>query len=334
MAQLIGGLTIFNIDSRNRSSGTLTDFEIRLENFPLENDFNRVCLLNLSIAKTYYLIDSDNNTFTLTEGGTDATVTLTLGNYSLDSLATELAADLTSASPNGYTYTCAGDTSTGKYTISVASPASQPSLTFGEDIGGILGFGADTYAFSGDTVTSPNVVRLQKTDGILVWTDLCAENEGILHQVFATQEDFNHITYEAIAIDWYSKKLSNKNLASAHFRILTYEAPRSVLDLNGHHVHMVIGFWQKSETAAAKLFQTRLSGTRQILGLDPSSRILEKLDLILQELQSKNRNQTSKPESAANLPTKRPRLVRQNADAGRRGQDLVSGGAAANRKAL
>src|SRR5690554_6423581 len=66
--------------------------------------YNKMCLLQAIIPKSYYMIDSGNNTFVLDEGGQEATITIPVGNYSRESFMNKLTTLLNNASPNGFTY--------------------------------------------------------------------------------------------------------------------------------------------------------------------------------------------------------------------------------------
>jgi len=258
-----------------------------LEGFPHGNKFDRISLVRLSIPKTYYLIDSTNNSFTLDEGGLIATVFITEGNYGLKTLETELALQLNTASPSAWTYTCTGDERTGKYTFTVTGNGGvQPVITLSEEIAGILGFAIGSTAFVADTVTGVNVVRLQKTDGILVWTDLCAENEGVLSEVFGSSPDFDHISYRQDNVVYTGRHLNTKSSSRATFRVLTYEKPRQVLNLNGHHVHMVIALWTRNPLDDFLLRDRQIDVFKKRKRVDEGTAILTELRKMAKSLQN------------------------------------------------
>ena len=64
----IGNHSTFFIDSQNRTSGTSGNFSINLM-MPPNNTYNRIILMQASIPKSFYLVSSPNNTFTLYEPG-------------------------------------------------------------------------------------------------------------------------------------------------------------------------------------------------------------------------------------------------------------------------
>ena len=80
---MIKSKRIFYVNSRDRISGTDSDFNISIDMGPSPK-YNRICALQ-AIPKSYYLIQAGFNTFSLTENGNTATVTFIPGNYSMSS---------------------------------------------------------------------------------------------------------------------------------------------------------------------------------------------------------------------------------------------------------
>lgn len=104
----------------------------------------------------FYVINSENNTFTLTEVTSD-TVTIPVGNYTSVTLPTALAAALTSASPGTRTYTVTYSATTQKFTITANSGTF--SLALNAQLQLILGMSA-TPSSSGSVLVSPNAVQI------------------------------------------------------------------------------------------------------------------------------------------------------------------------------
>ena len=63
--------SIFYIDSQNRlnTADTTSNFTVRVDMPPM-NNYNRICILQASIPKSFYLITDGKNTMTLNEPGT------------------------------------------------------------------------------------------------------------------------------------------------------------------------------------------------------------------------------------------------------------------------
>src|SRR5947209_2636885 len=99
---LIENSSIYYINSANRTSGNDSDFTYAI-NIPPDSKYNKVCLLQASIPKSYYLV-RDNEVFQLDEDVIAANITVPPGNYGRKSFATTLSNLLTNLSPHGWTY--------------------------------------------------------------------------------------------------------------------------------------------------------------------------------------------------------------------------------------
>ena len=113
-------------------------------------------VLEAEIPFSFYVINTENNTFTLTEVTSD-TVTIPVGNYTSVTLPTALAAALTSASPGTRTYTVTYSATTQKFTITANSGTF--SLALNAQLQLILGMSA-TPSSSGSILVSPNAVQI------------------------------------------------------------------------------------------------------------------------------------------------------------------------------
>ena len=77
---------IVYVNSRNRESDSDNDFIYNIELRP-NNDFTHVVILQASISKSFYTIQTGYNIFTLVENGQQATVSLPAGNYTRKSMS-------------------------------------------------------------------------------------------------------------------------------------------------------------------------------------------------------------------------------------------------------
>lgn len=130
-------------------------------------------ILEVQIPFTYYVFNSTNNTFTLTEAGGipgSATVTVPVGNYSSITILSALGTALSSASTaigNSYTYTVSFSATTQLLTITKTG-AGIFTLTFGaglSDPGNTnprlwLGFSGGANVGTATTLVSPSVIQL------------------------------------------------------------------------------------------------------------------------------------------------------------------------------
>lgn len=159
------------IQSPDIASST-RDWPLFLLQKPLTN-VAAMKILEVQIPFTWYVFNSLNNTFTLQENiGGPVTVTIPIGNYSTTSLTAVLASILTTASPNGRTYTVtySGASSTqpntGKLTFT-SSVAAVFTFTFAGTEGNVdpaiyLGFRGSVpfNSSAGGILVSPNVANV------------------------------------------------------------------------------------------------------------------------------------------------------------------------------
>ena len=87
--QAVKGKHVY-MNSRNRASGTHSDFTYEIDFMGESSKYTNVVVLSATIPKSYYLIDDTNDTFTLNEDTGNKTITITHGNYDIDSFRTEL----------------------------------------------------------------------------------------------------------------------------------------------------------------------------------------------------------------------------------------------------
>src|SRR6185312_10323063 len=114
---------IFYINSRDRTSGTDGNFSAIVQ-IPQTQAFDSVVVLDVLIPKSYYLVQTNQNTFTLQEGSQQATVTIPVGNYNRNNFQSVLQTQLRAASPNGWVHSVTypnttTNPDTGKYTYTV-----------------------------------------------------------------------------------------------------------------------------------------------------------------------------------------------------------------------
>ena len=194
---------VFYVNSRNRTTGTNSDFTFLLDMKGFEP--THCVVLQANIPKSYYIIQDGANTFTLTEEGVDATATIPPGNYNRTNFRVVISSLLNSTSPNGYTYTMTypntatgGDT--GKYTYTCVGHTLQPSFAFSSDsnVYETLGFDVGTTTFSGGSLTSSNVIKLTHEDSVFIHSDMVGGlSNNILQEIFAADSpDFSNIVFE------------------------------------------------------------------------------------------------------------------------------------------
>jgi hypothetical protein len=241
---------IFYINSRNRISGNDADFMYQID-LHTDDDFDKVCVLQAIIPKSYYVIPESGNTFDLTENGITETITVTSGNYSRKSFATTLETLLNAHSPLFWTYTVSyGNPATGvdvgKYTFTVADNGGlQPSFTFSaiNNVNESMGFDRSaTYTFSANTLQSQDVIKLISEDTLFIHSDICqnSTSDNILQEVFgsAGSGNFSNILFQNFNVDAYSKNLVTNS--SNIFRFYLTDEDDNQIDLNGLNINITL----------------------------------------------------------------------------------------------
>lgn len=242
------------INSRDRQSGTDENFTYNIA-FPTGVEFDRVVCLNALIPKSYYLIQNttpDDQTFQLRENNTTVTITVPIGSYLLSSFKSTIAFLLTNASPNNLTYTvtypATSAPDTGKFTFQQNNAAIVSSLIFNNHLFEPFGFLANsTNTFTGDTLISTAVIKLQSEDRLLIHSNVC-NNPGmddILVSINSTTSiNYSSIDYECPQPEFYSHVL-NPNLNTYSF-CLTDESGE-VINLNNLNLNMTLLFYKRDD---------------------------------------------------------------------------------------
>jgi hypothetical protein len=244
---LIADSTVFIIDSSKRISGTDSDFLFKI-NLPKNSGYDRVVMLQAIIPKSYYLIDTPDNTFVLTEKGVNYTISITPGNYNVRSWITLIGALLTATSAtagNNYVYSITFPNSltavdTGKFTYSVTgNGVDQPSITISSECHEQFGFDSGVNnTFVASSLTSANVVKFQVEDVLFIHSDISSNNDqsdynDVLQEIYASSTPmYSNIVYQNNgAIEPYSKRLQSSQ--NNVYRMTITDELNHVKSLNG-----------------------------------------------------------------------------------------------------
>ena len=246
---------IFYINSNNRvnQSDTHSSFSYQLNIDPNQN-FDKVVVLSAAIPKSYYLIQSVGNTFTLTEGTSTATIIIPPGNYSRNGLALVLKSVLNASSPNGYVYTItfsniSSTVDTGKYLFGVSGNGStQPSFTFGITIAEQLGFEENnTYNFSSNSLTSVYVCNLVNENTLFIHSNICQNTEGnsILQEIYASGEpSYTYIKFTNYTPQEYSKPMTDSRSNLFTFNLTNEDG--ILIDTNGININFTLMVYKRN----------------------------------------------------------------------------------------
>jgi len=240
------------INSRLRESGTDENFTYNVQ-FPQGYDFTHVVCLNALIPKSYYLIQDGANVFQLQENNTTVTVTVPVGSYLLSAFQTTIATLLTNASPNGLTYTMTypplSGPDTGKWTYTQTNAAIVSSLIFNAELFEPFGFLANsTNVFSGTTLVSSCVIKLQSEDRLLIHSNI-VNNPGmddVLVSINSTTSiNYSSIAYVCPAPEFYSRILSSQHNSTYSFSLTDEDG--KIVHLNGLNLNLTLLLYKKDD---------------------------------------------------------------------------------------
>jgi hypothetical protein len=234
---------IYYVNSTNRLSGTNGHFSYQIQ-LPPNCDFDHVCLLAANVPISYYMVPTGYNTFVLTErkSGVDTltTITIPIGNYTVNSFKTVLATLLNAASPNHWTYAITfpnayTSVQTGKFTYTVTGQLTgdYSSFTFTNALNELMGFVENSTNQIIGSLVSTNVISFVPETNIIIHSDICADGRSdILGEIFNNNSvPLSNACYQCPDVSGYSKPF--RTLTSNVYSFsLTDEHGRN-LDLNG-----------------------------------------------------------------------------------------------------
>lgn len=253
------------VDSQNRIDGTDSDFTFNLK-LP-SNDYTHVALHQFSCPRSWYDVDIYTNQFTLTEYGfSPVVVNLAVGWYSVYTMVAELTSVLTSASPNGWTYTVTWPglnvVNTNQFTFTVTKGGSSvnpntypPSLSFtSQDCWVQLGFNANsTNTFTASVantavLVSVNSINISYINRLYLTSTICTESQNNLLQVVLIAGNYqpgSYVYYEDLLIDANSRQFTrNKDNV---FRFTLYDNYGNIILLNGLNLVFSLIFFKKDD---------------------------------------------------------------------------------------
>jgi hypothetical protein len=249
---------IIYISSKKRIDGRPDDFTIDFsQQVNVPNSYTHATLLNFACPKTYYLFNSTNNTFNLTEIATYL-VTIPVGNYNAATLSNAIIAAINNAGAN-YTYAISINQTTGKMSYTVSGNGGvQPVFDFSADNGieTILGFNSAAYNFVANVLTSANIINLQLTQTVQLMTNIVKNN--VLATIVPNSADFGYILYNEQNPAFSSHELVGREMRAARFWLLDGTTGKH-LDLNGQDLNFTFSVFEKNDYFEFSKFDKKMS---------------------------------------------------------------------------
>ena len=216
-------------------------------NLPKNNNFNKVVVLQMSIPKSYYLVQNGYNTFHIYEpdNGLNHLVTIPFGNYTRSLFMAQLGVSIgTAVPPCSGSYSITFSSSTGKFTYSVSGAVLQPSIKTTSNLFEQLGFTSNsTNTFVGGIIESTTCIKLQLEDTLFVLSDCSNALSGVLQEVYCNSSDFSNITFSQYNEEMYSKTFIRNN--NNVFRFSITDENFRPMDLNGLNMNMTLCFYRE-----------------------------------------------------------------------------------------
>lgn len=247
---------MFTFNSKDRISGTNSNFQSRPINLAQSQHYTDVCVIQASIPRSLFNVPSGYNTFTLTENGVDATVTISPASYSVFNLIPVLEAALNAASPNGWVYTVTfpalDQPQTFRYTYTVTGNGGlQPSFTFGVGMFRLMGFlTGTTNTFVADTLVSVAGVNFAYSSRAFIKSDVCQNTDrGILQEIlnYATNcSPYTYCYFEQMACDLTSRNFNDQSRNSWNFTLV--DGFDQEIDTNNISWSFTVAFYARADT--------------------------------------------------------------------------------------
>jgi hypothetical protein len=209
---------VFSIDSSQRSNGSVSNFDIAI-NMPHSNAFNKAAVIVCELPKSFYHLDSTNNTFDFDL----STVTIPANQFY--TATTFAAAVQTAVAAVIASTTCTYSSTTGKLTIYNATTDFSILATgvIAKYLGVVSGTRVYSDNFTGteERLICPNIVNMQRYDVIYIRASgLQNNNDNVLLEIYpGLSTDLSVIQYSNISSDIHNVTVEQNNMNVMHFSV-------------------------------------------------------------------------------------------------------------------
>lgn len=259
---------ILYVDSTFRTTGTHSDFSFTFNDTNLSN-YNKCCILQASIPKSFYNFTTGSNTFILQENDVNYLVTVTQGSYNSINICTVLSTLLTSVSGNGFVYTVTRDSvsvgSTGKLFYSVSNNGLiQPKLIFSDACYIQLGFEPNsTNNFIANNLQSVNCISLSPVNRLYIKSSMCSTStNSILQECLQTTADSSFLYFQQFDIQANSKDLT---VQGNSLRFTVTDRNNNVINTQGLNIMFSIFVYQRDNTSELQKEMLKINANENLL---------------------------------------------------------------------
>lgn len=244
---------IIHLNSKDRTSGTINNPRFLLtEPIRVKQDLNKqyyIKMEDIMIARSFYEINDYNNTFIVSEeGGSDNSVTVDNGNYSINDLITVLQAALNAGTTNSNTYFLSYDTTTARLSIYFTGTSTDitiNTIASGSTLNSNIGFGksyddisTNILVGSGNVAAGTYNVDLEPTQRLRVECNFgsnnCYSTQGKRSIAASIPMDVNRFEYKLFENESSTPIRINiaANTTELVFNVL--DTDHRQIDLNGN----------------------------------------------------------------------------------------------------
>lgn len=238
---------VFNVDSKYRTNGSNSNFNIKL-NMPMRHNFNTVVPLSVEIPKTFYMLDADTvNTITVESpiGSVIGTpLTFKSGvNYSFNQLRTELKDILNVAPFNTGVWDVTFKQNSNHYKISNDTATFKLTFTGSKEIARYYGFEQASYSSSVsgplNILESVNYVNFQRYDFFVIRSNIALNNNNNKLATVYPASYGEGAVIKFTPVDAYTTSVGMSNNRSNDFNFVLEDGDTgNLINLNGSNWRM------------------------------------------------------------------------------------------------
>jgi hypothetical protein len=212
-----------------------------------DREFDRVCVLSMSIPKTFYVLPHDA-ILKVTENGNITNVLFHKGNYDLNSFKSVFEQEM-KVCQWSYTmsYPARLEVNTNKFTFNVGGNHHPIFYTTDKYLANIMGLEKDVnYTFDvNHQLVSVNVLNFQAYDEIKLLSDIVKNKNSLLQEIYSNGEPYGtSILFQNWDILANAKLINNIGSNIYEFKLLDSED--NVIDLNGSEFSFTLMLFKTS----------------------------------------------------------------------------------------
>lgn len=269
---------VVNFSSTRKAYGDNSNFTSTPIDFKV-NKYDSVCLLQASVPKSSYNIDTPYNTFILEENGVQSNITIPPASYNNINILPALTDALNTQSSQGWTYTAyynsatwtCGDPDNFHFHFTVSgNSGNQPKFIFGLfAMEKPLGFDPNSInPFIGDELTSKNCVNLSNITRCFIKSNIVINTFSSVLEEILSYGDFPPLSlcyYQQYSVDLNSREFNNSGINSWQFSLV--DGNDQLINLNGVPWSFSLVFFQRNNLHELQGLELKIQNELRLLDL-------------------------------------------------------------------